>query len=81
MIEAVDLVVTCDTVVAHVAGALGRPAWVALRQVPDWRWGEGDTTPWYPTLRLFRQPARGDWQGVFAAMQAALRSFRPAAES
>ena len=64
MIANLDLVVTTDTVVAHVAGAMGRPAWVLLKQVPDWRWGQGDTTPWYPTLRLFRQSRRGDWGGV-----------------
>jgi ADP-heptose:LPS heptosyltransferase len=73
MMANLDLVITTDTVVAHIAGAMGLPAWVVLKQVPDWRWGrQGDTTPWYPTLRLFRQQRRGDWTGTFEAIQAAL---------
>lgn len=73
-IQAVDLVISSDTVVAHLAGALGRPVWLATSFVPDWRWGlAGDTCPWYPTMRLFRQPRRGDWEAVFAAMEDALR--------
>ncbi len=72
--QALDLVVTSDTAVAHLAGALGRPVWLATSFVPDWRWGlTGETCPWYPTMRLFRQPTRGDWNAVFAAMAAALR--------
>jgi len=65
----VDLVVTSDTSIAHLAGALGRPVWVALRAVPDWRWQLGrEDSPWYPTMRLFRQTEREDWSGVFGAM-------------
>ena len=62
----VDLVVTVDTMLAHLAGALGRPVWTLLAFAPDWRWmlGRADT-PWYPTMRLFRQPAPNDWAGVF----------------
>ncbi len=61
-----DLIVTSDTSVAHLAGALGRPTYLALKHVPDWRWlNEGDRSPWYPTLRLVRQSARGDWAPVF----------------
>ena len=68
-----DLVITSDTAVAHLAGALGRPVWLALRAVPDWRWLLNRTdSPWYPTMRLFRQAARGDWPPVFAAMKNAL---------
>jgi len=68
--ECLDLVVAADTAVAHLAGALGRPAWLALKHVPDWRWLlERADTPWYPTMRLFRQTIRGDWSGVFAAME------------
>lgn len=68
-----DLIVTSDTSCAHLAGALARPAWVALRHAADWRWlPTGTESPWYPTLRLFRQPAFGDWDGVFAAMAQAL---------
>jgi Tfp pilus assembly protein PilF len=68
-----DLVVTSDTSIAHLAGALGRPVWVALRRVPDWRWMlDRADSQWYPTMRLFRQSTEGDWAGVFAAMRAAL---------
>jgi len=68
-----DLVISSDTAAAHLAGALGVEAWVALGHAPDWRWGRrGETTPWYPTLRLFRQSAPGDWNGVFARIAAAL---------
>ncbi len=68
-----DLVITSDTAVAHLAGALGRPVWVALRAVPDWRWLLDRTdSPWYPTMRLFRQSSRDDWTPVFEAMRDAL---------
>jgi tetratricopeptide (TPR) repeat protein len=71
-----DLIITCDTAPAHLAGALGRPAWIAVKDVPDWRWLlERTDCPWYPSVRLFRQSRRGDWQGVFAAMQAELASL------
>lgn len=56
-----DAVVTVDTMVAHLAGALGRPAHVLLQRHADWRWGDADTTPWYPTLRLYRQDVPGEW--------------------
>jgi tetratricopeptide (TPR) repeat protein len=72
-----DLVITADTAPAHLAGALGVPAWVALKYVPDWRWFlERADCPWYPSLRLFRQAATNDWAGVFAAMQAEIISRR-----
>ena len=62
----VDLVVTSDTSIAHLAGALGRPVFLALKHVPDWRWLMHRTDcPWYPTMRLFRQPEKGDWTSVF----------------
>jgi tetratricopeptide (TPR) repeat protein len=64
-----DLIVTSDTSIAHLAGALGRPTWVALQHVPDWRWLlDRDDSPWYPTMRLFRQQARDDWSPVFRDM-------------
>jgi ADP-heptose:LPS heptosyltransferase len=68
-----DLVITSDTAVAHLAGAIGVPVWVAIPFVPDWRWllNRSDS-PWYPTMRLFRQEKRGDWQGVFCKLAAAL---------
>ena len=75
VMQTLDLVITSDTAIAHLAGALGRPVWLALRQVPDWRWRlEGDDTQWYPTMRLFRQEAPGDWAGVFARIAARLRA-------
>jgi Flp pilus assembly protein TadD len=68
-----DLIITSDTSIAHLAGALGRPVWVALRRVPDWRWMLDRTdSPWYPATRLFRQSTDGDWAPVFAAMARAL---------
>ncbi len=68
-----DLVITTDTAVAHVAGALGVPVWVALQYSPNWRWMlQRDDSPWYPTMRLFRQPAFGDWDGAFASIASQL---------
>jgi tetratricopeptide (TPR) repeat protein len=70
VMENLDLVVTSDTAVAHLAGALGRPTWVALSHVPDWRWMlDRDDSPWYPTMKLFRQAERNNWPGVFDAMR------------
>jgi Tfp pilus assembly protein PilF len=70
-----DLVITSDTSVAHLAGALGVPVWLALPFVPDWRWLlDRSDSPWYPTMRLFRQKKPGDWAGVFEEMEGALRS-------
>jgi tetratricopeptide (TPR) repeat protein len=69
-----DLLISCDTAVVHLAGALGVPAWVALPSDPDWRWLLGrDDSPWYPSLRLFRQDRPGDWAGVFERIAVALR--------
>jgi len=69
LVAELDLVITVDTAIAHLAGALGRPVWLALSNHPDWRWQlSGDGTPWYPTMRLFRQTAPGDWAGVMARM-------------
>ena len=69
----VDLVITVDTAMAHLAGALGRPVWTLLPFAPDWRWMLGRVdTPWYPTMRLFRQPAPNDWTGVFREVRRAL---------
>ena len=73
-----DLLVSVDSSPIHLAGALGRPAWVLLPFVPDWRWLlDREDTPWYPGMRLFRQPAIGDWPSAIARLGDALESFRP----
>ena len=66
IVRNMDLVIACDTAVAHLAGALAVPVWVALPSAPDWRWLlDRDDSPWYPTMRLFRQTVPGDWEDVF----------------
>lgn len=76
LIEALDLVVSVDTAVVHLAGALGRQVWLLNRFDTDWRWLRGrDDSPWYPTLRQFRQPAPGDWASVVARVGDALAAF------
>jgi len=76
--QSLDLIITSDTAIAHLAGALGRPTWVALKYVPDWRWFlDRSDSPWYPTMTLFRQSSYGDWSSVFAAMEARLRGDVP----
>jgi hypothetical protein len=73
--HAVDLVISCDTSVAHLAGALARTCWTALKHQPEWRWiQEDETMPWYPDMRLFRQTSGGDWGSVFGAMAARLKT-------
>jgi len=68
-----DLIITADTSVAHLAGALGVPVWVALAKIADWRWlFDREDTPWYPTMRLFRQETLGDWKILFNRMAAEL---------
>jgi len=74
LIAQLDLVITVDTAVAHLAGALGKPVWTLLPFVPDWRWGlEREDSPWYPTMRLFRQPTLGDWDSVIRRVSEELR--------
>jgi tetratricopeptide (TPR) repeat protein len=69
VMENLDLIIAPDTAIAHLAGALGRPVWVALKYVPDWRWSlDRSDTPWYPTMCLFRQQSYGDWSAPFAQM-------------
>ncbi|HUZ73372.1 MAG TPA: tetratricopeptide repeat-containing glycosyltransferase family protein [Stellaceae bacterium] len=73
MIEQLDVVISIDTSVVHLAGALGRPCFVLLPYTPDWRWLNGrDDTPWYPTLRLFRQARPTDWKGVMQRVRGAI---------
>ena len=74
LIEALDLVISVDTAVAHLAGALAKPVWLLNRFDPDWRWLlDRDDSPWYPTLRQFRQPRYGDWESVIEQVVEALR--------
>lgn len=75
VVEQLDLVITVDTAVAHLAGAMGKPVWVLLPFMPDWRWLlEREDSPWYPTIRLFRQGSKGDWQGVFEQVRKGLQA-------
>ncbi|MDR3733933.1 MAG: tetratricopeptide repeat protein [Acidobacteriaceae bacterium] len=77
-ISVLDLVITVDTAVAHVAGALGRPCWIMLPFIPDWRWQlDRADSPWYPSVRLFRQRVRGDWNGLIGDIVRALDGGRP----
>jgi tetratricopeptide (TPR) repeat protein/glycosyltransferase involved in cell wall biosynthesis len=74
IITQLDLVISVDTAVAHLAGALGKAVWLLLPFAPDWRWlTEREDSPWYPTMRLFRQPGYGDWDSVLEQVQEALR--------
>jgi ADP-heptose:LPS heptosyltransferase len=76
VMQNLDLIITCDTSIAHLAGARGRPAFVLLKQVPDWRWLlDREDSSWYPTMRLSRQKQRGDWAEVFDRVAQALQNF------
>ena len=73
LVERLDLVITVDTAVAHLAGALGRPVWILLPFAPDWRWLlRREDSPWYPTARLFRQPQQGNWAAVLERIRGEL---------
>ncbi len=75
-IMAMDLVISVDTSIAHLAGALGKPVWVLLAYIPDWRWMLGrEDSPWYPTARLFRQPSPGQWEPVVRSLTSELRTL------
>ena len=69
-----DLLISSDSAVAHLAGAMGVPTWLALRWIPEWRWGlEEEQTPWYESMRLFRQSRDGDWDAVIQSIAEAWR--------
>ena len=75
VIAGLDLVITVDTAVAHLAGALGTPVWNLLSFAADWRWLlDRDDCPWYPTMKLFRQKTPGDWKSVISSVRKALYS-------
>jgi hypothetical protein len=78
LMAGLDLVISSDTSVPHLAGALGVPTWMALPEPAEWRWLEGrDDSPWYPGMRLFRQDGRDDWASVAAKLIQALQGWRP----
>jgi Tfp pilus assembly protein PilF len=77
MVSNLDLVITVDTAVVHVAGAIGRPVWIMVPIRPDWRWLiKGDATPWYPATRIFRQNERGNWGDVIERVSSELQRFQ-----
>ena len=76
LMDRLDLVITVDSAPAHLAGTLGRPTWVLLPFTPYWFWLlDREDSPWYPSVRLFRQPKRGDWDTVFARIAEELYRF------
>ena len=76
LISELDLVISVDTSVAHLAGAIGKPVWTMVTYIPDWRWMlDRDDSPWYPTMRLFRQPRTDDWQSVVVRVYEALSAI------
>jgi hypothetical protein len=78
LMQTLDLIIAVDTAVAHVAGALGKPVWLMLTYLPDWRWMlNRSDSPWYPTMRLFRQTKPGDWSAVLSEVARLLPHFSP----
>jgi ADP-heptose:LPS heptosyltransferase len=75
-ISQLDLVISVDTAVAHLAGAMGARVWVLLNRIPEWRYHlDRSDNPWYPTMRLYRQPRDGDWESVIEHVAADLRGL------
>ena len=75
LIQALDLIITSDTAIAHLAGSLGKPVWVLLHHAPDWRWQTtGSTNVWYPSARLFRQAKPGQWKNVIKEVVTSLNN-------
>lgn len=72
LISELDLIISVDTMIAHLAGALDKRTWTLLPHAADWKWRTGDTTPWYPSMRLFRQTIQGDWTPIVEQVRAAL---------
>jgi ADP-heptose:LPS heptosyltransferase len=76
IVASLGLVISIDTSVAHLAGAMGKPVWILLHKSPDWRWLlDREDSPWYPTARLFRQSTLGNWQDVVARVEKELREL------
>jgi hypothetical protein len=81
VMSCLDLIMTSDTSITHLAGAFARPVWVALKHVPDWRWMlDRPDSPWYPTTKLYRQSVRDDWDGVFERLAADVAKLTATAE-
>jgi ADP-heptose:LPS heptosyltransferase len=77
LVATLDLVITTDTCIAHLAGAMGKPVWILLPRLADWRWMQDrKTTPWYPTACLYRQTSAGDWAGVLSRVVNKLSDLR-----
>ena len=77
LISNLDLVIGADTAVAHLAAAMGKQVWLLLPAIPDWRWlMNREDSPWYPTMRLFRQKSPGDWAEVISRVKESLAKFR-----
>jgi hypothetical protein len=80
LVAGADLVITVDTMIAHLAGAMGKPTWLLLKAEPDWRWSpQATTSPWYPSMRLYAQARPGDWPGVLARVECDLAARAPMA--
>ena len=74
IIENCNLIITSDTAIAHLAGGMGKKVWLLLKDIPHWTWGlEGESTFWYPSMRLFRQNKRNNWQNVMETVSSTIK--------